>query len=158
MRYVLDTTALFDAKDFPQDFEIVIPQGVLDELTSWGLSERVKMLLGTRIKIFSPGAESRRKVRLAAEKTGDIDRLSPVDSEVLALAVEMNAPLISDDYSVQNVSKILGIKCLPMEQHGIEKVFYWKYKCRGCGKEYDRNEKECRICGKELKAFRYKSE
>jgi UPF0271 protein len=158
MRYVLDTTALFNAKDFPPDFEIVIPQGVLDELISWGLSDRVKVLLGVRIQVFSPGAESRGKIRRAAEKTGDIDRLSPVDSEVLALAVEMNAPLISDDYSIQNVSKVLGIKCLPMEQHGIKKVFYWKYKCRGCGKEYDRDVKECRICGKGLKPFRYKSE
>lgn len=158
MRYVLDTTALFNAKDFPLDFEIIIPQGVLDELMSWGLSDRVKILLGVRIQIFSPGEESRKKVRSAAEKTGDIDRLSPVDVEVLSLAIEMAAPLVSDDYSIQNVAKILGIECLPMEQQGIKKVFYWKYRCRGCGKEYDRKVKECGICGQELKAFRHKSE
>jgi len=158
LRYVLDTTALFNSKDFPLDFEIVIPQGVLDELISWGLSDRVKMLLGVRIQVFSSGPASKAKVREAAEKTGDIDRLSPVDLEVLALAVEMKTPLISDDYSVQNVSNILGIECIAMEQRGIKKVFYWKYKCRGCGKEYDRKIKECQICGKQLKPFRYKSE
>jgi len=158
MRYVLDTTALFNAKDFPPDFEIIVPQGVLDELTSWDLSDRVMNLLGVRIQVFSPGTKSRAKIREAAEKTGDIGRLSPIDMEVLALAVEMNSPLISDDYSIQNVAKVLGIKCLPMEQQGIKKVFYWKYKCCGCGKEYDRHIKECQICGKELKPFRYKSE
>lgn len=158
MRYVLDTTALFNAKDFPPDFEIIVAQGVLDELASWGLSDRVTNLLGVRIHVFSAGAESRAKVREAAENTGDIDRLSPVDMEVLALAVEMKAPLISDDYSIQNVAKVLDIKCIPMEQRGIKKVYYWKYKCRGCGKEYDRKIKECQICGKELKPFRYKSE
>ena len=158
MRYVLDTTALFNAKDFPPDFEIIVPQGVLDELSTWDLSDRVMNLLGVRIQVFSAGAESRAKIRQAAEKTGDIDRLSPIDMEVLALAVEMDSPLISDDYSIQNVAKVLGIKCLPMEQHGIKKVFYWKYKCRGCGKEYDRKIKECQICGKELRPFRYKSE
>lgn len=158
MRYVLDTTALFNAKDFPPDFEIIVPQGVLDELASWDLSDRVMNLLGVRIQVFSPGTKSRAKIREAAEKTGDIDRLSPVDMDVLALSVEMNSPLISDDYSIQNVAKVLDIKCLPMEQHGIKKVFYWKYKCRGCGKEYDRKIKECQICGKELKPFRYKSE
>ena len=158
MRYVLDTTALFNAKDFPPDFEIIVPQGVLDELTSWGLSDRVIILLGVRVQVFSPGTESRAEIREAAEKTGDIDRLSPIDMEVLALAVEMDSPLISDDYSIQNVARVLGIKCLPMEQQGIKKVFYWKYKCRGCGKEYDRKIKECQICGKELRPFRYKSE
>jgi len=158
MRYVLDTTALFNAKDFPPDFEIIVPQGVLDELSTWDLSDRVMNLLGVRIQVFSAGAESRAKIRQAAEKTGDIDRLSPIDMEVLALAVEMDSPLISDDYSIQNIAKVLDIKCLPMEQHGIKKVFYWKYKCRGCGKEYDRKIKECQICGKELRPFRYKSE
>jgi endoribonuclease Nob1 len=158
MRYVLDTTALFNAKDFPPDFEIVVPQGVLDELASWDLSDRVTNLLGVKIHVFTAGAESRKTIREAAKKTGDIDRLSPIDMEVLALAVEMRAPLISDDYSIQNVAKVLNLNCIPMEQQGIKKVFYWKYKCRGCGKEYDRKIKECQICGKELKPFRYKSE
>ena len=70
----------------------------------------------------------------------------------------MKAPLISDDYSIQNVANVLGIECIPMEQRGIKKVYYWKYKCRGCGKVYDRHIKECQICGKELKPFKYKSE
>ena len=158
MRYVLDTTALFNAKDFPADFEIIVPQGVLDELVSWDLSDRVTNLLGVRIHVFSSGTESKAKVREVAEKTGDIGRLSPIDMDVLALAVEMKAPLISDDYSIQNVAKVLGIKCISMEQRGIKKVYYWKYKCRGCGKEYDRHIKECLICGKELRPFKYKSE
>lgn len=45
-----------------------------------------------------------------------------------------------------------------MEQQGIKRVFYWKYKCRGCGKEYDRDIKECPICGQSLKPFKYRSE
>lgn len=73
---------------------------------SWGLSDRIKILLGVRIQIFSASNESIEKVRSAAERTGDIDRLSPTDSQVLALALELSAPLISDDYSIQNVSKV----------------------------------------------------
>jgi len=158
VKYVLDTTALFNSKDFPLDYEIVIPQGVLDELIRWGLSDRVKILLGVRIQINLPSDESRGKVRAAAEKTGDIDRLSPTDTEVLSLALELGAPLISDDYSIQNLSRVLGINCIPMEQKGIKKIFFWKYRCRGCGKEYDRDIKECLICGKTLRPFKYKSE
>jgi UPF0271 protein len=158
MKYVLDTTALFNSKDFPLDYEIVITQGVFDELISWGLSDRVKILLGVRIQVNLPSEASRAKIKSAAESTGDIDRLSPTDMEVLSLALELGAPLISDDYSIQNVAKVIGMKCIPMEQQGIKKVFYWKYRCKGCGKEYDRDVKECRICGQSLKPFRQRSE
>lgn len=158
MRYVLDTTALFNAKDFPIDFEISVPQGVLDELISWGLSERVRMLVGVRIHVLMPSKDSIDKVGTAAEKTGDIDRLSPTDIQVLALALELSAPLISDDYSIQNVAKSLGVNCLPMETRGIKRIYYWKYVCRGCGKEYDRRLPECDVCGKDLVPRKYRAE
>jgi UPF0271 protein len=158
MKYVLDTTALFNAKDFPLDFEISVPQGVLDELIAWGLSDRIKILLGVRIHIQSPSDASRSKVKSAAELTGDIGRLSPTDIEVLSLSLELGTPLISDDYSIQNVANKMGIQCLPMEQRGIKKVFFWKYRCTGCGKEYERDIGECLICGHRLKSFKYRSE
>lgn len=157
MKYVLDTTALFNSKDFPIDFEIIIPQGVLDELMMWGLTERVRMLVGVRIQINMPTIESVKHVKEAAKKTGDIDRLSPTDIEVLALALDLEAPLISDDYSIQNTAKILSINCMPMDQKGIKKIFYWKYVCRGCGREYERRLDDCPICGQELKPKKYKS-
>ncbi|MDH4123085.1 MAG: hypothetical protein OEV21_03260 [Thermoplasmata archaeon] len=156
--HVLDTTALFNAKDFPVDFEIIVPQGVLDELMAWGLNDRVRLLVGVRIFVEAPGKDSVEKVKQFAEKTGDIDRLSPTDIDVIALALEKSVPLISDDYSIGNTAKILGLKCIPMETRGIKKIYYWKYVCRGCGKEYDRDMGECIICGKELLPKRYKSE
>lgn len=149
---------MFNAKDFPIDFEISVPQGVLDELISWGLSERVRMLVGVRIHLGTPSKDAIDKVGTMAEKTGDIDRLSPTDIQVLALALELGAPLISDDYSIQNVAMSLAIKCLPMETRGIKRIYCWKYVCRGCGKEYDRRISECVICGKEIIPRRYKSE
>lgn len=157
MRYVLDSTALFNAKDFPADFEIVVPQGVIDELNRHELSERVSLLLGTRISLFSPSEESRKKVESASNETGDIDRLSSTDIDVISLALELGTPIISDDYSIQNVSEILGIQCIPMEESGIKKIYFWKYRCRGCGKEYSRKQQQCDVCGQELKSFRHKS-
>ena len=157
MKYVLDTTALFNAKDFPIDFEVIVPQGVLDELMTWGLTDRVRMLVGVRIQIHMPTNESVKRVKEAAEKTGDVDRLSPTDIDVLALALDLKAPLISDDYSIQNTAKILSINCMPMDKKGIKKVFYWKYICIGCGRVYDRKLVDCPICGQELKPKKYKS-
>lgn len=158
MRYVLDTTALFNAKDFPIDFEISVPQEVLDELVAWGLGERVRMLLGTRIKVESPSKAVIEKIKAEAQKTGDLDRLSQTDIQVLALAFEIGVPLISDDYSVQNVASSIGLKCMPMETRGISQIYYWHYVCRGCGKEFERRRSECDVCGKELVPKRYRSE
>lgn len=158
MRYVLDTTALFNAKDFPTDFEISVPQGVLDELVAWGLGERIRMLLGTRIKVESPSKAALEKIKAEAQKTGDLDRLSQTDIQVLALALEIGAPLISDDYSIQNVASSIGLKCMPMETKGISRIYFWQYVCRGCGKEFERHRSECDICGKELVPRRYRSE
>jgi len=158
MRYVLDTTALFNAKDFPIDFEISVPQGVLDELIGWGMGERVRMLVGVRIHVESPSRTALDRVEKAAEKTGDIDRLSPTDVQVLALALELRAPLISDDYSIQNVATSLGIDCIPMETRGIKRIYYWRYVCKGCGKGFDRRLPECDVCGKDLVPRKYRAE
>lgn len=158
MKYVVDTTALFNARDLPPDFEIIVPQGVLDELVSWGLSDRVQMLLGTKIHLHAPSDASREKIRSASHETGDIDRLSQTDTDVLALALELDAIIISDDYSIQNVSELLGIHCIPMEESGIKRLYFWKYRCMGCGKEFERRLRECDVCGQVLKPFRHRSE
>lgn len=158
MKYVLDTTALFNARDFPPDFDIAVPEEVLEELERWGLGERSDLLEESRLRIYAAGDESRKKVKKAAEKTGDIDRLSPTDIEVLALALDIGVPVISDDYSIQNVAEVLGVKFIPLEEKGIKKVYYWKYRCRGCGKEFARDVNECDVCGQTLKPFKYKAE
>jgi len=115
------------------------------------------MLVGVRIHVEYPSKEGIAKVKSTAEKTGDIDRLSPTDLEVLALAVDLRATLITDDYSIQNTANTLGLNCIPMETRGIKKIYYWKYVCRGCGKEYERRLKDCSICGNELIAKKYKT-
>lgn len=158
MRYVLDTTALFHAREFPADFEIIISQGVIDELNRWGLAEWIQMLMETRIALHAPSDSSLTRVKSAALETGDFDRLSPTDMDVLALALELDAPLISDDYSIQNVSDIIGIRYISLEETGIRRIYYWKFKCVGCGKVFDRRIRECDVCGHELRPFRYRSE
>jgi len=158
IKIILDTTALFNGRDFPEDFEIIVPDGVIEELIRWGLGERVETLLGTRIRRFAPSAESREKVRSISSDTGDIDRLSPTDIDVLALAIELDAPIISDDYSIQNVCRMMNIRCISLEESGIRRIFFWKFRCAGCGKTFERRERECDVCGHELRPFRYRSE
>lgn len=95
-----------------------------------------------------------RKVKAAASKSGDAGRLSPVDLTVLALAVDVDGEIWSDDYSIQNVASIMGIAFKPVGMKGIEKVVKWNYQCIGCHKWYKEKMPDCPICGSPMKACR----
>ena len=43
-----------------------------------------------------------------AAQSGDLPRLSDVDLDVLALALGLNIPLVTDDYRLQNTMKAAG--------------------------------------------------
>ena len=89
-------------------------------------------------------------VKECATKTGDINSLSAQDISCIALSVELNAELISDDFAVSNVSNILGIKIIPLMTKGIKIVGKWIFYCPACKVDFP-NEKECLMCGYKLK-------
>ena len=95
-------------------------------------------------------------VRETSAVTGDDGRLSETDTELLALALQLKAEIISDDYSVQNVATILQISFKTALQ-GIRKVIHWTYRCRGCGRYYEKMEPDCPICGSEVRSVRKKA-
>jgi len=151
---VLDTSVLYYGKDLPPGRELVISPGVAKELAREGMEERLELLLATRIRVCSPSRRSVEKVRQAAEKIGDLRRLSDVDVEILALAHELDYELLTDDYSVQNVARVMGIASRGFDQRGIQEVFEWESKCRGCGKILPPDVKECPVCGSQTKSHR----
>ena len=151
---VADTTALFNASDFPVNFDIIVPPGVVEELKRWGMEQRLDLLLASRIEVRSPSDGSLDKARKASEATGDIGRLSDTDISVVALAIELDAPAITDDYSIQNVIKSLGGKFLTMDKIGIKDVYNWEFRCSGCGKLFREKIGECDVCGHRLRSWR----
>jgi len=155
--YVLDTSVLYYGKDLPPDRELVISPGVAKELSREGMGERLELLMATRVRVSSPSRRSLDKVRAAAEKTGDSRRLSEVDVELLALAHELDYELLTDDYSIQNVARTMGIDARGLDQKGIRQVYEWDSKCRGCGKILPSEVKECPVCGSETRAHRKRS-
>ena len=152
--YVLDTSVLYYGKDLPPGRELVISPGVARELNKEDMGERLELLLATRVRVSSPSRRSLEKVREAAEKTGDSRRLSEVDVELLALAHELDYELLTDDYSIQNVARTMGIDARGLDQRGIREVYEWDSKCRGCGKILPPEVKECPVCGSQTKAHR----
>jgi len=154
--YVLDSSALFYGKDVPPGFECLITPGVVRELEKEDMGERLELLLATRIRVVSPSERSLLRVADTAKETGDVRRLSETDVEIIALASELGYELISDDYSVQNVARVMGVQCRGMEQEGIKEVYRWRAKCKGCGKVFDADVSECDVCGSETRAKRDK--
>ncbi len=142
MMHVIDASAIILRKAIFKDM-ITIPE-IIDEIKD----EESKLYLELiNLKIESAKEEFIEKVVISAKNTGDIDRLSDADIKLIAKALEVNGILVTDDYSIQNVARKLGIKYENVMQKGIEKEFKWIRVCRGCRKITDR--KICEVCGSE---------
>jgi UPF0271 protein len=148
MGVVLDTSAIIYLQDFRKFGEIFTTDSVIREVKN---RTAVMKLSALNIKVMEPGKKSLNEVKKIAGKTGDLEKLSSTDLEVLALAKELNATIVSDDYNVQNVAKKIGIKFISVFSRGIKQLFVWKKYCPSCGK-YSKDElKECPVCGARLK-------
>ena len=100
----------------------------------------------------------------AATVSGDLPRLSDVDLDVLALALEANAVLYTDDYRMQNTHKLAGGAVEAVVNVASKHVWIWEQRCTGCGAvsavdgEVKRSKHdvvgECRVCGSALKVKR----
>lgn len=145
MRVVLDTSAIIYLNDFRKFDEIFTVDSVIKEV-----KDRITAmkLPGLKLKIFEPEKETVQKIKSVAKETGDLEKLSGTDVEVLAAAVESNSTIISDDRNIQNVAEKLGIKYISVFSEKITKLITWKSYCRNCKKFFEK--KVCPVCGSKL--------
>lgn len=148
----MDTSALFGLEQVPPDWEAFVTEGVLAELEKYN-DRRAENLI-PMLKVSQATTASLSKVREAAKGTGDSSRLSRTDMEVLALAYELKAAVVTDDYSIQNLASVLGLEFMPMNMKGITKVVRWNYLCTGCGKVFKESHPDCPVCGSPLRTTR----
>ncbi|MDW5561975.1 MAG: nucleic acid-binding protein [Methanomassiliicoccus sp.] len=151
MRFVLDTSALFSMQDIPPGEAYVTP-GVIAELRKY--KDPRLTFWEDMLRVTSPSPQAAEAVRKAAVRTGDDARLSPTDLEVLALAMDLKAELLTDDYSIQNLARVMGIRFRGVGMKEIKEVVHWKYRCTGCRREWDENHPDCPICGSPLRSSR----
>ncbi len=151
--YVLDTSAILSGKIFEK--KSVTSPKVLKEIKPKGHSWRMFEFMRSKgMELIEPPKEVVEMVKKVAIKTGDYANLSEVDIEIIALAFYLNAILLTDDYSMQNVAKEMGIKFKSIVEEGIKEKIYWKFRCKFCGKDFDKYYEECPICGGKLKRIR----
>ncbi|MEM3714318.1 MAG: hypothetical protein QXF82_05145, partial [Nitrososphaeria archaeon] len=110
-----------------------------------------------RLEKINPEEKFIIKAEEIAKETNDIKYLSKSDISTIALALELKEKgfepiIITDDFSIQNVIKFLGLKYAPMATRGIRKLIKWKLYCPACGRKYNGEKlNECLVCGVKLK-------
>lgn len=116
-----------------------------------------------RIIIKEPTQEDVNQVGKVIIESGDILRLSDVDKQVIALAITLKKDnrlptVVTDDYSIQNVLKIMEIPFRSVLTRGIQDVVGWIKFCKGCKKIYpsDYSSTDCEICGSPISRKRKK--
>ena len=108
------------------------------------------LLETNRLKIREPDSESTKRAINASKETGDFPQLSKQDISIIALCIEMNGQIISDDFAISNVAKNLGLEILPIMTKGIKDVGKWIHYCPGCRTNHSSGT-ECPACGTPLK-------
>lgn len=154
MAYVLDATAIRSGMTIAGDKWFTTPS-VINEVKLGRQGRNLEILQETTIKVMEPDDDYMKEIEATAKSTGDIDALSKTDMEVLALALHLKATLISDDYSVQNVASVLKIP-YKTDLAGIREIIIWTYRCKGCGKYYDKMQPDCPVCGSEIRRVKKK--
>lgn len=106
------------------------------------------------ITIKEPSTKDMDEVGEVITRSGDLLRLSDVDKNVIALALTLkkeglSPTVVTDDYSMQNVLKIMEIPFKSVLTKGIDDVVGWVKFCKGCKKVYpsDYPHSDCEICG-----------
>lgn len=158
---IIDTSAIFSGKFLNiNDVQMITPYSVLKEINPGGKDYRnLQFLIEKGLKTYEPSKKSIIKIKEISEITGDYSRLSKTDIDILALALDLkndtenNVSILTDDYSIQNVSNYLKINYLNITQTGIKKRFIWSYKCMGCGKKFEKSINICPICGSSIKNY-----
>lgn len=162
--YVLDASAFINGFEPKSDFNVTV-----SEITEEVKDLKSRLILNQAIdegKIIIQEAQKEflDKLDEIIAKSGDDLRLSDPDKKLLAVALALldegkEIKVLTDDYSMQNVLKILDIPYESIITGGIKGVYNWKKTCEGCKKEYpaDYPFDDCEICGSKVFKRRIKT-
>lgn len=136
------------------DVEQVTVQEVLEEARS--LSSKLELetaVRAGRVRVSEPSEESLAEVKEKAGETGD--KVSRTDIMLLALALDLrrvgkNPELVTDDYAIQNLAKLLDVPYRRVAMPGITRVLKWRMVCPACGRTYPVTASRCDACGSRL--------
>lgn len=156
---ILDASAFYAGVPFGSDSDCYTTSLVYEEIKHIKKNEDA---LGTlmetnRLKIMDPDKESVNAAIASAKQTGDFQQLSKQDISIIALCINLNGLIITDDFAVTNVARNIGLKTSSIMTTGIQDVGKWVHYCPGCRTNHTSG-KECPMCGTPLKRKLLKGE
>lgn len=157
--YVLDTSLLLGGREPPRDARWATTPEAAAEVRPGGRDARRFedwLSLGLQVREASP--VRRGEVEDAARQAGNLARLSRADRSLLALALELDATLVTDDYTMLDVARRLRVRTQTVNQEGVGGTLDWRPRCTGCGRWYDEAPRgdECVVCGSPVRARPWK--
>lgn len=147
MKVVLDASIFFS--EFSVEGEAFTTPSVCDELKDIRSKGNFEKWCALGLRVVTPGPQALGRVAAAAAASRDKSVISETDADLLALALELDAILYTDDFAIQNVASVLGVKTSPIQQRKAKRI-HWKYRCSGCGRYFD-HDGECQVCGAAIK-------
>lgn len=154
---VLDTSALLAGRPLGPGEDTLIPTAVSDELRPGGRDRRhLDLLLAAGARLADAAPADRARVRAAAQEGGEGGRLSAADVDVLAVALAVEGELVTDDYTLQNLARRMGIPFRPIQTRGITEEYRFIPRCTGCGRFLDKQYPDCPVCGSPVKMVKDK--
>ncbi|MEW6043386.1 MAG: nucleotide-binding protein [Thermoproteota archaeon] len=155
---VYDASAFYAGIPFSSPQQGCTTPLVFDEIKHIKQSHGVLEILldAGRLEIVEPDSEKTNMVIEHSKKTGDYQKLSKADISAVALAFQLNAQLVTDDFAVLNLAKNLGLDVAPIMTKGIKMVGKWVYYCPACKKEFSAMD-TCPICANKLRRKLLKS-
>ena len=147
--YVLDTSLLLGGKEPPTGRWATTPEAAAEVSPGGRDARRFEDWRSLGLEIRSAKDRALDRVDEAGMQAGNLGRLSEADRSLLALALDMGATLVSDDYTVLDIAVRLDVPTQTVNQDGPRGTMQWVPRCSGCGKTYDAMPKrdECIICG-----------
>jgi UPF0271 protein len=141
-RYALDAGAFYTGLIFlSSTYRYYTTQAVFDEVKhikrSHGAIEA--LIESNTLQILNSNRNSIEKVVAAA------------DISIIALALQLEIVLVTNDYAVANVATTLKIPVKSVAGKGITHTRRWIAYCSACGRAFGPNAKECRLCGNRLR-------
>lgn len=115
-------------------------QEVVDELQS---NHGKNMLRNVTYEVRKPSEESFENVKNKSESINS--PTSAADEKLLALAMDVEEVILTDDIALQNLALHLELDFQGFIEDKIEKKFRWKKLCKNCGNKVSGD--RCSSCG-----------
>ena len=155
--FVIDAAAIFTKYVLQLTFPLYTTPQIVDEVKDKKGREVLETIRITgRFTIRKPSKKNIRKIIALSKDMGEFSSLSEADISILALALDLidegkKPVIITDDYTVQNVAKSLGLSFQPIRTRGITEIRKYIIQCPACGYiTQDKTMKYCPKCGHKL--------